>query len=291
MRCRCSISRSRRRGASFRRARTSSRALGSTLRPLGVPRTRASFPDCCSFLGPEDARSFISPFYNRGSSKGLTRINNSAARNPAGVPLRRLAPAFCGRLVARAELFHAVLGVGLRLARSLHHLHQRLEIVAREQVRPFALDVHADRLGLALRAGDDLRERLARAVEHSQRPQRARERLGIHRLLVGWTVRHVQPPRFDTRPALRNVTDARRCRPKVKRRRRGKAAGLKLLRKLAWLGGLSLKGSCWHSKHEGIAAPRDGKRKGGRKAAFFRYCVRRLIPPSRISLAQSSSSS
>src|SRR6266571_3528272 len=200
MRCRCSISRSRRSGASFRRARTSSRALGSTLRPLGVPRTRARFVDCCSFVGTEDARSFMGPFYSRGSRKSLTRINNSAAWIPAGAPLPRLAAALCGRLVARAELLHAVLGVGLRLARSLHHLHQSLEIVAREQVRPFALDVHADRLGLALRAGDDLSERLARAVEHSQRPQRARERLGVHRRIVGWTVRHVQPPRLDTPP-------------------------------------------------------------------------------------------
>src|SRR5260221_5021264 len=169
MRCRCSMSRSRRNGASFKRARTSSRALGSTLRPLGVPRTRARFVDCCSFLGPEGARSFMTPFYSRGSGKGLTRINNSAARKPAGVPLRRLAPAFCGRLVARAELFHAVLGVGLRLARAPDHLHERLEIVAREQGRSLALDVHADRLGLAFLASEHLRERPARAIEHPQR--------------------------------------------------------------------------------------------------------------------------
>src|SRR5437773_7860976 len=156
------MSRSRRSGAFFRRARTSSRALGSTVRPLDVPRTRARFVDCCSFPGPEDALSFMSPFYCRDSCKGLTRINNSDARNPAGTALRRLAPAFCGRLVARAELLHAVLGVGLRLARALHHLHERFEIVAREQVRALALDVHADRLGLGLRAGDDRRQRLAR---------------------------------------------------------------------------------------------------------------------------------
>src|SRR5882757_10174811 len=193
MRCRCSMSTSRRRGASFRRARTSSRALGSTVRPLGVPRTRARF----AVEGAEEARSFMSPFYRRGSGKSLTGINNSAARNRATHPLARLAPAFCGRLVARAELLDAVLGVGLRLARALHHLHQRLEVVAREQVRTFALDVHADRLGLALRAGDDVRERLARAVEHSQRTQRTAELLGIHRRLVGWTIRHVQAPRWD----------------------------------------------------------------------------------------------
>src|SRR5437899_9731476 len=175
--------------------------------------------DCFSFAGAEDARSFMGPFYSRGNGKSLTGINNSAERNQARTPLPRLAPAFGGRLVARAELFHAVLGVGLRLARALHHLHQRLEVVAREQVRTFALDVHADRLGLALRASDDLRERLARAVEHPQGPQRACERLGIHRL-VGWTVRHVQPPRLDTSRVTQRL-DARRCSPKVKLRRRG----------------------------------------------------------------------
>src|SRR5712671_6479572 len=168
MRCRCSMSTSRRRGASFRRARTSSRALGSTVRPLGVPRTRARF----AVEGAEEARSFMSPFYRRGSGKSLTGINNSAERNRASTRRPELAPAFCGRLVARAELLHAVLGIGLRLASALHHLHQRLEVVAREQVRTFALDVHADRLGLALRAGDDVCERLARAVEHS--PQACR---------------------------------------------------------------------------------------------------------------------
>src|SRR6266436_7119281 len=114
MRCRYSIRRSRRSGASFRRARTSSRALGSTLRPLGVPRTRARF----AVEGADEARSFMSPFYRRGSGKSLTGINNSATRNQAKQPLPWLAPAFGGGLVARAELFHAVLGVGLRLARS-----------------------------------------------------------------------------------------------------------------------------------------------------------------------------
>src|SRR6266851_9736845 len=115
-------------------------------------------------------------------------------RADRGDPLLRLTPAFCGWLVAGTELLDARLGVGLRLARTLDHLHQRLEIVAREQVRALALDVDADRLGLGFRAGDDLCERLARPVEHSQRAQRACESLGINRRLVGWTVRHVQRP-------------------------------------------------------------------------------------------------
>src|SRR5258708_13026167 len=82
-------------------------------------------------------------------------------RADRGDPLLRLTPAFCGWLVAGTELLDAPLGVGLRLAPALDHLHQRLEIVAREPVRALALDVHADRPGFALRPCRRLRYRLA----------------------------------------------------------------------------------------------------------------------------------
>src|SRR5690242_3789181 len=83
MRCRYSISRSRRRGSSFSSARISSRAFGSTWRPLGVARTRPRFP--CGWVVTE-LRSFMRSFYFRAHAQKLDTNQVPAAhrREAAG---------------------------------------------------------------------------------------------------------------------------------------------------------------------------------------------------------------